>query len=273
MSVSDRPNRTILVTGAGSGIGRAAAVALAASARVRGERPRLLLVDRIEDGLSGTIEALGENAGASVTLIADLAEADSARAIAEAADRHFDGRLDVLVNNAGMLANAPLELLETDMWDRTFAVNARAAWLIARHCHPMLKAAQGCIVATASLSATQPTPPHGAYSASKAALLMLIRQAAYEWGPDGIRCNCVSPGMIHTGMSDAVYSDPAKRAERARHIPLRRIGSPEDVARVIAFLASPEAAYVTGVDIAVDGGVATGLMPTLRGASVPGGER
>jgi glucose 1-dehydrogenase len=98
---------------------------------------------------------------------------------------------------------------------------------------------------------------------------MLIRQMAYEWGPDGIRCNCVSPGMVHTGMTDSVYSDPEKRADRARHIPLRRVGRPEDIAAVVAFLASPGGAYVTGVDLPVDGGVSTTLMPTLRGASVP----
>jgi NAD(P)-dependent dehydrogenase (short-subunit alcohol dehydrogenase family) len=120
-----------------------------------------------------------------------------------------------------------------------------------------------------SISASQPTPPHGAYSPSKAALVMLVRQMAYEWGPDGIRCNCVSPGMTHTGMTDQVYSDPQRRAERASHIPLRRVGDPIDIARVVAFLISPDAGYVTGVDLPVDGGVQTALMPTLRGAAVP----
>jgi glucose 1-dehydrogenase len=133
----------------------------------------------------------------------------------------------------------------------------------------MLKASRGAIVATASISATQPTPPHGAYSASKAALVMLIKQMAYEFGPDGIRCNCVSPGMIHTGMTNSVYSDPTLRAERASQIPLRRVGDPEDVAAVVAFLAGPAAGYVTGVDLIVDGGVSTALMPTMRRGAVP----
>jgi NAD(P)-dependent dehydrogenase (short-subunit alcohol dehydrogenase family) len=258
-----------IVTGAASGIGRACAKALAEAAISRGEEPKLLLVDRAAAQLARVASELEQIGVRPMTMIADLGrEAVADRIAAQAANEL--GGLQVLVSNAGVIGKMPLAKLSLMDSELSFAVNTRATWLLARACYPLLCKEGGAIVATASISAAQPTPPHGAYSASKAALVMLIRQLAYEWGPQRIRCNCVSPGMIHTGMTDSVYADPVKRAERAMHIPLQRVGRPEDVARVVAFLAGPEADYVTGVDLAVDGGVQTALMPTLRGASVPG---
>ena len=191
------------------------------------------------------------------TLVVDLAAADAGERVARAAEA-LGPTLDVLVSNAGIAPGALLEQLDTAVYDETFAVNTRATWLLAKALHPLLRAdGGGAVVATASIAAEEPSAPIGAYSASKAALVMLVRQMAYEWGPDGIRCNCVSPGMTHTGLTDGTYSDPARKAERAAHVPLRRIAEPEDVANVIAFLAGPDAAYVTGVNLVVDGGVQT----------------
>lgn len=264
-----------IITGAASGIGRACALALANAATVAtaatAEKSRganLLLVDYAADQLEEAAASLKDAGFNVITMVADLSQPVFADRLAQRALDSFGG-IDTLVSNAGAIMNAPLSEMTLDDYERMFAINTRATWLLAKACYPMLKASRGSIVATASISATQPTPPHGTYSASKAALVMLVKQMAYEWGPDGIRCNCVSPGMVHTGMTDQVYSDPARRAERASHIPLRRVGMPEDIARVVAFLASADAGYVTGVDLAVDGGVSTSLMPTLRGASVP----
>jgi glucose 1-dehydrogenase len=257
-----------IVTGAASGIGRACAHKLVSAALARGETAAILLVDREGGGIASLgVELTGLGAKVS-TLVADLADPSSGDLIAWQA-QHDLGGLDVIVSNAGVFGNSALEELDIDLWELNFAVNTRATWLLAKACCPMLKRQGGAIVATASISATHPTPPHGAYSASKAALVMLVQQLAYEWGPFGIRSNCVSPGMIHTAMTDKVYSDPAKRAERAHQIPLRRVGTPEDVARAVAFLAGPESEYITGVNLAVDGGVQTALMPTMRQAAVP----
>ncbi|MHA3795385.1 SDR family oxidoreductase [Sphingomonas sp. YL-JM2C] len=253
-----------LITGSASGIGRATAHALAASA----ERSSLLLVDTAREKLgevSRELEARGHRVETFACDLSSPAEVEKVAARAE----DFLGGIDTLVSNAGVLANAALVDLTLETYELAFAVNTRATWLLAKACYPLLKVAQGSIVATASISATQPTPPHGSYSASKAALVMLIKQMAFEFGPDGIRCNCVSPGTIHTGMTDSVYGDDRLRAERAANIPLRRVGMPEDVASVIAFLASPAAAYVSGVDLVVDGAVSTALMPTLRKGAVP----
>jgi NAD(P)-dependent dehydrogenase (short-subunit alcohol dehydrogenase family) len=248
-----------IITGAASGIGKAVAARL----RTGGDPLELLLVDREAaalDGVAGELDA--------VPLAVDLARPDAGELVADAARRHLGG-LDALISNAGIAVTGALAELSLEDWERTFAVNVRATWLLAKATYPLLRDGGGAVVATASIAARDPSPPIGAYSPSKAALVMLVRQLAYEWGPDGIRCNCVSPGPTHTGMTDATYSDPARRAERAGHLPLRRVADPDDIAAVIAFLASPEAAFVTGIDVLVDGGLGTSLLPAVRGLSPP----
>jgi NAD(P)-dependent dehydrogenase (short-subunit alcohol dehydrogenase family) len=252
-----------VVTGAASGIGRAVARRLAADAAARGEPAGLLLVDRAAETLDGVAAEL-----AAVALTVDLAQPHAGEVVAAAA-RELLGGLDALISNAGMPSIGDLAELSLEEWERVFAVNLRATWLLARACHPLLRVGGGALVATASIAAREPAPGLGAYAPSKAALVMLVRQLAYEWGPDGIRCNCVSPGTTHTGMTDATYSDSERRAERASHLPLRRIADPDDIAAAIAFLAGPDAAYITGVDVLVDGGFGTALLPAVRGLSPP----
>ena len=119
----------------------------------------------------------------------------------------------------------------------------------------------GAIVATASISADHPTPPLGAYAASKAALVRLVEQMAIEWGPVGIRCNCVSPGPTLTGMTSRGYADAARRAQRESTIPLRRLGTAADIAGAVLFLLGTEAAFINGINLIVDGGLGRNLMP------------
>ena len=247
-----------VITGAASGIGAATARRLGGA-----DEARLLLADRSEPQLRAVAGELGAD-----SLVVDLALPDAGERVAAAARERLGG-LDLLVSNAGTAISAPLAELSLEQWDLTYAVNVRAAWLLAKACYPLLREARGALVVTASIAAREPAAPVGAYASSKAAVVMLVRQLAYEWGPDGIRCNCVSPGTTHTGMTDATYSDPQRRAERASHLPLRRIAEPEEVAAVIAFLASPDASYVTGVDVLVDGGLGTSLLPAIRGLSPP----
>jgi NAD(P)-dependent dehydrogenase (short-subunit alcohol dehydrogenase family) len=252
---------SVIVTGAASGIGRATAFRLARDAASRGGKSaQILLADIAKDKLEEVASLLRAEGAHAEVCVSDLTDPTAPAGVVEAARRAFGG-LDGLVSNAGIIGRASLlELTLTD-YERSFALNTRATWLLARAAHPLLAASKGSIVATASISAHEPTPPLGAYSASKAALIMLVRQMAVEWGPDGIRCNTVSPGSTHTAMTDARYSDPVQRAAAAQRNPLRSVGLPENQAAAIAFLLSPDAAYITGIDLLVDGGLSTMLMP------------
>jgi NAD(P)-dependent dehydrogenase (short-subunit alcohol dehydrogenase family) len=249
-----------IITGAASGIGKATALRMARDAAMREGKPaKLLLADIDSQGLQDVAALLREQGAQAETVTADLGDVQAPGHIVEEAARIFGG-IDVLISNAGIIKRSSLLDLTLADYDQSFVINVRATWLLAKAAHPELSRSRGCIVATASISAHEPTPPLGAYSASKAALVMLVRQMASEWGPYGIRCNTVSPGSTHTGMTDARYSDPSMRESAAQRNPLRMIGSPENQAAAIAFLASPDAAYITGADLVVDGGLRTMLM-------------
>lgn len=257
----------MLITGAASGIGRAVALM---AAEAHSSDCHLVLVDRQEPALAAVAEE-ARAAGATVwSATADLADPAACAGAVRVAETRLGG-LDALVSNAGYARSAPLRELETEEFDRSFAVNTRAVWLLGKAAYPMLAESHGAIVATASMSARHPTPPLGAYSASKAALVMLVQQLALEWGPSGIRCNVVSPGPTATGMTAGIFADVQddaqrrNREQREAHIPLRRVGEPADVAAAILYLVGPSARQVTGIELTVDGGLSIGLMPAVGG--------
>ena len=146
-------------------------------------------------------------------------------------------------------------------------MNTRATWLLAQAAHRALAASKGAIVAVGSMSGSNAHPGLGAYGPSKAAVIMLSRVLAQEFGSDGIRVNTVSPGMVRTGMTAAVYADERLAAERDALVPLGRVATPEDMADVIAFLLSSDARYVNGHDLVVDGGVTGSFLGRLPGLS------
>jgi glucose 1-dehydrogenase len=251
-------------------MGRATALLAAEQSAAEQSRARLVLVDRATDRLEATANEVRALGAEVVTFVADLAVPADCDAIVDRA-RAALGGLDVLVSNAGMNPVALLKDMTAEGFDSYFDVNTRPTWLLGKAAHDMLSESNGAIVATASMSSFEPTPPLGGYSASKAALVMLVQQMALEWGPDGIRCNCVSPGPTMTGMTEGVFNDVTdekqrrNREAREGHIPLRRVGRPEDVARAILFLASDAARQITGVNLAVDGGLSLALMPAVGG--------
>ena len=246
----------VVITGAASGIGRAVAELL-------GREHQLLLSDRDSDGLAAVASAIGPGAA---TCIADLVAPDCGETIVSAALAHMGG-IDAVVSNAGMISAGALVDLSANDFDRIFAINTRATWALAKAAHAHLAASQGAFVATASMSASQPTPGLGFYSSSKAALIMLMRQLALEWGHDGIRCNTVSPGPTYTPMTKGGYDDPERRAQREAMIPLGKLGQAADVANAIIFLIGPQAGHISGIDLMVDGGMSNNLMPATGGGT------
>ena len=255
----------VLVTGAASGIGRATCRRLARDASARGQAGFVAAVDLApSSALDELVRELRDLGTEALPLYGDMGATDApARVVGEALDRF--GGLDGLVSNAGLNRPGPLVDCSVEDWDRLFAVNTRATWLLAVAAHAALAASHGAIVAVASMSGSNPHAGLGAYGPSKAAVIMLARVLAQELGPDGIRVNTVSPGMVRTGMTAQVYADERVAAERDALVPLGRVATPEDIADVIAFLLGPDARYVNGHDLIVDGGVAGSFLGRLPG--------
>lgn len=254
-----------LITGASRGIGAAIALKLATDAQAAGQPARLALGATGEgEHLSALIEQLRRIGASVVPVLGNLADPDTpARLVAEAIE--FCGGLDGLVCNAGILAPSPLAALDIENWDRLYAVNARATWLLAKAAFPALGESKGAMVAVASMAGMQAHPNSGAYSSSKAAMIMLCHQLALEWAEHGIRVNSVSPGMVHTTLTDRIYRNPEVTAQRVGLIPLHRIGRPDDIAATVAFLLGDGAAYITAQNICVDGGFTESLMANIPG--------
>jgi glucose 1-dehydrogenase len=254
-----------LVTGAASGIGRATCLRLAHDARERGRPAKLAAVDiKISPALESLADELRKLDAEVLPLAADMATADApGRAVADAVARF--GGLDGLVSNAGVNRPGPLMQYAVEDWDHQFAVNTRATWLLVKAAHAALKASRGAVVAVGSMSGSHAHANLAAYGPSKAAVIMLVRVLAQELGPDGIRVNAVSPGMVHTGMTAAVYADPKIAAERDALVPVGRVATPDDMAAVIAFLLGPDARYVNGHDLVTDGGVSGNFLGRLPG--------
>jgi NAD(P)-dependent dehydrogenase (short-subunit alcohol dehydrogenase family) len=173
------------------------------------------------------------------------------------------GRLDVVVNNAGIERYLRPEEYTSGDWDAIVSTNLRAAFLIAKYAYPHLKQSRGSIVNIASVQAFANEPHLSVYAASKGGMLALTRAMALDYAAEGIRVNAVCPGAIRTGMMEAALAgqpDPEAAIQAiGRSIPLGRVGEPEDIARAVYFLASPSGDYITGASLVVDGGLLTRL--------------
>jgi len=243
--------RNALVTGAGQGIG------FGIAKRLSDDGFHVIVTDYDEALARQAASRLGGSA-----LVLDVSDPDSIRvAAAQVSD------LGVLVNCAGIYPWAPLNDVPVDQFERVFNINVRGALLAMQAFHSALKAdGAGAIVNITSMSADLPSVGVGIYSASKAALKAITRQAAIEYAPDGIRVNAVAPGSIQTEGTNRAIADGGEPSA-APNIPLGRLGSPEDVARVVSFLASEDSQYVTGQSILTDGGFADNTFALYRMAS------
>lgn len=241
-----------IVTGAAGGIGAAIA------RRLADEGATVVLVDRDAAAVAALSDALAADGLTAEAVAADVTDAAAVDGfVAEAAERH--GRLDVLVNNAGVTRDNLLFKLTEEEWDTVLDVNLKSAFLCARAAQRvMVPARAGAIVSLSSRSALG-NRGQANYAAAKAGVKALTSTLALELGPFGIRANAVAPGYIATAMTDATARrmglEPEEHRARAAAVtPLRRVGAPEEVASVVAFLASEDASYVSGQTIEINGG-------------------
>ena len=171
------------------------------------------------------------------------------------------GPCDVLVNNAGILRPGPLDSLSLDLWNQIIAINLTGYFLCAQAFgKQMIAKGGGAMAHIASIAGKNPQPYSGAYSVTKAGVIMLSRQLALEWGPMGVRSNAVCPGTIRTPLSEDFYKVAGTLEAREKAIPMGRIGYPKDIADATIFLVSKRAEFVSGEDVLVDGGLEKSMM-------------
>jgi NAD(P)-dependent dehydrogenase (short-subunit alcohol dehydrogenase family) len=253
-------DQVAIVTGAGRGIG------LATVRRFLAEGWRVALLD-FDDALLGEAMAGIGRPEATLALHCDVSDAAAIRAAVQRAATHF-GRLDALVNNAGVAVFKPILETTPEEWSRVLAVNLNGPFFATQAAAPvMAETGGGAVVNITSISGLRASTLRVAYGTSKAALAHLTKQQAVELGALGIRVNAVAPGPVDTAMAKAVHT-PEIRRDYHDTIPLNRYGLEEELAEAIFFLCSDRASYMTGQVIAVDGGFeAAGIgLPTMRAA-------
>ncbi|MGE0385107.1 MAG: SDR family NAD(P)-dependent oxidoreductase [Gammaproteobacteria bacterium] len=240
--------KAVLITGAASGIGAATARRFAA------EGASLALADLDPAVLDRSAAELALPAERLMTAGLDVADSAAFTAFVDAAAARF-GRLDVLVNNAGVGCFGHVTELTDAQWRRTMAVDLDAVFYGSRAAIPHLRRTRGCIVNLSSISGQFADYGLAAYNTAKAGVLNLSRNMAVDHAPEGIRVNAVCPGGIATRMTRSHTRDEGIMQEYAQLVPMGRVGTPEEIAGAIAFLASDDASYITGIGLTVDGGV------------------
>jgi len=241
--------KVALITGAASGMGASMA------RRFAGEGAKVVVADLLDDEGKQVVADITKANGAAIFCHLDVSSEAEWQAVVDAALAEY-GKLDILVNDAGLSGSAVEDLFDTAAWDLLMSVNARGAFLGMKFAIPVMKAAGGgSIVNISSISGvTGQNQIHVGYNASKGAIRTLTKAAAVQHGADNIRVNSVHPGLMPPMRSSGRTADPGVRARMLRQVPMGRAGRPEEVANAVLFLASDEASYITGAELYVDGG-------------------
>lgn len=249
MQLTRFKDKLVVITGAGTGMGRAAALRLAQ------EGATVALLGRRIAPLNAVASEIATSGGTALALTCDIGDETQVAQTIEVVVKRFE-KIDALFANAGVLGEfKPLAQTLPADFDPLIATNLRGTFLVVKHSLPALQG--GAVLINASWTAGSVMPGAGAYAATKAALLAMMRNWAVEQGSRGIRINAINPGIILTPMADDVL-DPDIAAQLAARTPLGRNGTPEDVAGTVAWVLSEDAAFVTGQEIAVDGGFTIG---------------
>jgi len=242
--------RIALVTGASQGIGRACALKLA------GAGVAVAVAARNQEKLNELVQQITSTGGTAAAFVMDVAEEEQIKSAFKAALAHF-GKIDILVNNAGITRDQLVMRMKRADWDAVLNTNLTSAYLCTQQAIPsMLKQRWGRIVNITSVFGQMGQAGQANYASSKAGLIGLTMAIAREVGSRNITCNAVAPGFIETAMTSALGEDFKQLA--VKNIPLGRVGTPDDVASAMAFLASDEASYITGHVLSVNGGMLMG---------------
>jgi NAD(P)-dependent dehydrogenase (short-subunit alcohol dehydrogenase family) len=250
-------NKIALITGGGSGIGRATSLLFAS------EGASVAVADWKEEDARKVVGEITQAGGKAIALKADVSKAaDAERMVAETV-KHF-GRLDIIYNNAGIGFARPLHQMSEEEWDRVVDVDLKGVFLGCKYAIPELLKTRGVILSTASVAGIEGIRRMAHYCAAKAGVILLTKSMAMDYSEQGIRVNCICPGVITTPLSETGYDKlSAEKRERARkgaasmHL-LQRTGQPEEIARTALFLCSDDASFITGQAVVVDGGWTAG---------------
>lgn len=245
--------RTAVVTGAGAGIGRAIAQSLAS------EGAHVFVTDVDGEAARNVVDEIAAMAGEAEALTVDVTSKSEVALLIQRV-KTTRGRLHVLVNNAGLNVREDFRHLKDEDWETIRGANLDGVVRLSRDCFDLLRASgNGAIVNLSSIMASRGLRQLAAYSATKGAVSALTRSLAVEYAPFGIRVNFLAPGFIETALTERVLKNPRFNQVLLEQTPLRRFGTPDDVARAALFLASDDSAFITGAGLAVDGGMAAGL--------------
>lgn len=241
-------DKVALVTGAGQGIGKEVALLYAR------EGAKVVVADYNEETANGTTSEITGNGGQGLTTKVNVADAASVQAMVQAA-KDWGGKIDVLVNNAGITKDSQLRKMTEDQWDAVIAVNLKGVWLCGQAvANVMLENGSGSIINASSIVGIYGNFGQSNYSATKGGVIAMTKTWARELGPKGIRVNAIAPGFTMTPMMETV---PEKVLEDVKaKTPLRRLGQPIDIANAYLFLASDESSFITAHTLVVDGGIA-----------------